>query len=150
MMDEKNYVEVALGILNTNINETEIVTSYWLEGSSSVEVDQSLNYCKPCADRKVVELGSERLGGAYVYARGNFDGNDSDTSCSCEECGKDLKYSLTEHGLETELSHFSDRTFDIGSEGECYALRSILECFGEYEKFNQQIEDLAFSIVSMA
>ncbi len=148
MKNKINYIEAATSILNKNINETEMVTSYWIE-AAGFDVDGSLDYCQHCADRKVAVLENENPNHAF-YSRRNYDGNSTDTTCSCEECGKDLKYSLTEAGVRSELSHFSDRKFDIGSEGECYALRSILECHGEYEKVNQQIEDLAFSIVSMA
>lgn len=148
-MSKIDYVQVALGIVNKGIGDKKMPIAHYLSGHS-LDVDDGSDYCYPCAHMKVIELEEENPDVEIDIKANVGDPDNSDTPVHCETCQEMLKYALTEHGLGLELDHFSSREFDLSSEEECYALKAILERHGEYEEFDDQIEQLAMSIVSRA
>ena len=73
----------------------------WIGGG-----DQSYDYCKECAQKKVSTLQLANPDKKENYFVDGGWGTESDSTCSCETCGKSLLYSLTDCGVVQELDHF--------------------------------------------
>ena len=68
-----------------------------------VAVDCGPDLCGPCAK---IEAGFERF--EEVMVDGGWPEHfESDHPTYCERCGRGLHYSLTEHGLQDEIDHFT-------------------------------------------
>lgn len=69
----------------------------WLSGDGD---DQSLDYCRSCAETKVAEGSGDDISSSC----GPYYGADS--CLHCEDCGCVLDYTLSRHGALSELDHF--------------------------------------------
>jgi len=73
-------------------------------------------YCRDCADVKVAELISAGADPEGTHVDGGWGGGQSDSPERCETCGIILETTLTDYGVEEELSHFSSNSFDQSPE----------------------------------
>jgi len=89
----------------------------WLHGLGA---DEGLDYCRECAEKQVRAGKAELVDGGYL--RSEHDG-----CVHCETCGVVLDYMLTDHGVETELTHFEGCDFSGGlSTTEAFHISRIL------------------------
>lgn len=145
-MEEKiNYVEAALGMINKRITTHSEPEAYWLDGFGA---DPEPSYCYFCAEGKLKDSNKVAPDVEVYIMDDHGDPDEADTPVYCDDCGKPLKYILSEHGIGLELSHYSDRQFDLKSEEECHALGAILVRHGEFGEIDDQIVDLAYAIVT--
>ena len=95
----------------------EIPYPHWLGGE---DVDQGPSYCFDCANKIVAAGKAEFVDGGWPQ--------DNDGCCHCEDCGRLLAYTLTDYGVEEELSHFKgDRLRRAMSPELAYHLARVLE-----------------------
>lgn len=117
------------------------VAEHWING-----LDESLSYCKPCAEREVA-----RLKKADPECDAMVDGGwvgESDSLPYCEQCGRALRSSLTTYGCESELDHFETYDFDFRSPSDCYSMERILGSCGFLDvKLTPRIKRLGYRIL---
>ena len=102
--------------------------AYWLGNSD----EQGMSFCRCCADRRVAETNAplrvaqglpplpdcdsdgdpieddfdaHDTPGA-IFRDGGWEAHQSEYSVACEDCGRQLCYSLTDYGVEEETEHF--------------------------------------------
>lgn len=95
----------------------DVPCPHWLSGD---DVDQGPSYCYECATKHVSAGKAESVDGGWQQ--------DSDRCCHCEDCGRLLDYTLTDHGIREELSHFKQDRLQgpMSPERSCHLSR-ILE-----------------------
>jgi hypothetical protein len=103
---------------------------YWASGG-----DEGPNYCLEHAKKKVDELKAAHPGNEEDYSVGGGYGTSEDTCAACETCGKLLEYSLTRHGVVSELDNFESVSLSYVKlkqySGTAYELGELLNS-GEY------------------
>ena len=118
MGKQLSYVDAAISIVNKGFDQTKIPVAFWIEcHDSGIDVDGSINYCRNCVQEKVKNLRTEHPKSNF-YVRQCRDGNESDVKCVCDGCDSTIEYSLTEHGVRSELDHFSETKLNLKSEVE--------------------------------
>jgi len=144
-----NYVDAALKILEKKLEDFELPTPYYMVVDGH---DFEGDYCYDCGLKEYDKLRNE--GNTDLALRRECSsGYISDTPTHCQECQKMLTYTLTEEGVKSELNHFdyfNDHELALNSQHECFALRAILNRYHEYEDSKEDMEKLAFRIVSSA
>lgn len=78
----------------------EVPYPRWLGGDAA---DQGLSFCLECAKNRVAAGEAESVDGGWPQ--------DNDTCCHCEDCGRLLDYTLTDHGVTEEMGHFGSDDF---------------------------------------
>lgn len=101
---------------------------YWI-AARNADPDQGPSYCRACADALVDKLNAEHPD--HEYLRDGGWGYEADTQEICEQCGIHLSCTLTEHGIEQELDHWSRYRIDLKGKHasvRAYFLLNTLEC----------------------
>lgn len=115
-------VQVVLHRLGLVASTAEVPYPHWLGGDGA---DQGPSYCRDCASKLVAAGEAEFVDGGWMQ--------DNDGCCLCEECGRLLDYTLTDYGVEEELSHFkSVRLRGAMSPELAYQLSRVLEQHHEH------------------
>lgn len=114
-------IDEALEALNKIAADIEVPYQHWLGGDNA---DQGPSYCRPCAERAVASGKAEFVDGGYQQ--------DDDGCSHCDDCGRLLEYSLTEHGAAAELEHFLASAPSAPISPDCaFHLIKLLECHNE-------------------
>lgn len=115
-------VQTAVRLLERVASAVEIPYPHWLGGDGA---DQGPSYCRDCASKRVAAGEAEFVDGGWMQ--------DNDGCCHCEDCGRLLDYTLTDYGVEEELSHFkNDRMRGSVSPELAYHLARVLEQHREH------------------
>jgi len=112
-IDIHEFVSKCLSVLDER--EAEPEADHWFCGEGD---DQGFSYCRDCI--RVLRPGAA-LGEDYAYA---YPEQEHDGACHCMNCGALLQYTLTDYGLDEELTNFSDpeADWDWNSPQDCYYL----------------------------
>jgi len=74
-------------------------------------------------------------------------GQESDTCARCQDCEKQLAYSLTNWGVKSELDHFlSKGMVDLSSKEVAYEIEEVLDCYSTYNKQQTRVLELAIKV----
>lgn len=92
--------------------EAQLELPYWFTE------DESPSYCELCI--KAIKPDAEWI---EDYAGGY--NCESDGSVICEHCGKGLQYTLTDYGVEQEMSHFEHYALDWDNPNDCHDVARI-------------------------
>lgn len=112
---------IAEGITSHNVllwsidaaNKEKVEPLYWIE---TPKQSSDEDYCRKCADKKLVEIIAERGGnGTDCFVDGGWSGHEADGPRFCEMCGVALEVSYTDYAVEQELEHFE--TYNAGPIG---------------------------------
>ncbi|MBT3941000.1 hypothetical protein HOD83_02735 [Candidatus Woesearchaeota archaeon] len=101
------------------------------------------SYCVDCIDA-AVEQAREDEKEPSIVSSGGWTAEESSDIEVCGTCKKLLDYTLCDTGLESELSHFENETFDINDPRICYQLERILEGYNEW---NESIDARILTLV---
>lgn len=95
--------------------EIEVERPFWFINS---RYDESDTFCWDCLHLVMpkAELGEDFMGGGW---------DEHDAAECCIHCGKLLKYTLTDYGVDNELEHFMEVGFDWNFPQECFELCRI-------------------------
>jgi hypothetical protein len=85
------------------------------------------NYCPDCGEKAVAKANKSRDADDDEYILEGFGQETCDGSNVCDGCGVDLRYWLTEHGMESELSHFEENLEHPYCASEKYGLWCLFE-----------------------
>lgn len=122
--------------------------AYWLGNSD----DQGQSFCRCCADRRVAETnaplrvaqGLSPQSGVDAYGRtieddfdahdtpgaifrdGGWEAHQSENSVACEDCGRQLCYSLSDYGVEEEAEHFLRHGVTAVDPGDVYEIARMV------------------------
>lgn len=88
-------VDALVRRLEAIAHQIDVPYPHWLGGQNA---DQGPSYCLECAQKHVAAGDAEFVDGGWQQ--------DNDGCCHCEDCGALLDYTLTECGVEDELSYF--------------------------------------------
>jgi hypothetical protein len=114
-IDKYNFVDLAVGILDKR--QSENPQSAILLDHRGDEVDGW--FCLDCVKkrRRKPVAGENFLYAGYIP--------EEDHSNHCERCGALLDYTLTDYGVDNELSHFVENGFDWNHPQSCYELARV-------------------------
>ncbi len=115
-------VDELVSRLDVLARQIEVPYPHWLGGDGA---DQGPSYCHDCAQIQVKAGNAEFIDGGWPQ--------ENDGCCHCEGCGRLLDYTLTDYGVEEELSHFKgDRMRRVMHPETAYHLARLLECHREH------------------
>lgn len=115
-IDRHEFLSEAIALLDER--ETQAEPHYWIvDGDDSDEYE---DYCFDCVVKVMPQIWAEPH---EHYRYGHWD--ESDCCVLCEECGKLLKYTLTDYGVANELEHFVEYGFDWNNPNECAELARV-------------------------
>ncbi len=128
----------------------EVPDQHWLES------DASISYCRPCArearwkelpsfgpvpkekpfyevsEYDLQDLINEGIDGGCHYS------GMSDGSSNCHTCGDQLKYTLTDYGVEEEADHFLENPLTESDANNELAIYQIVKVLEKYPDFNDE------------
>ena len=120
----------------------ETVPEHWIH-----DWDESLSFCRECAEKKIAELLEAEPDAEYMLDGGWRTKGDS--QAFCETCGKALDNAFTDYAVESEIQHFETYGFDTNSPDDCYAVLNVIYALGSSnEEIHQRLEALAQSILA--
>lgn len=111
----KTYVYALLRVNDILIPLPE----HWIAGD-----DESLSYCRNCAEQKLAELEAADPD-ADVMLDGGWP-TPSDSLVFCETCDRQLDGQFTDYAAECELGHFAEYGFDRESPYDWYSMGRIV------------------------
>lgn len=89
----------------------------WLVGA-----DDGLDFCPACAEARLA------AGHGEMVAYGCGESPESDVMINCHDCGAQLSYWLTDHGVDRELAHYgSFRYRKPPLKGDAYCIARLLD-----------------------
>lgn len=94
---------------------------HWFNHDPSCE-----NFCPPCARKRLRKLRAEKPG---WFVDDSIDGGwdtDHDSQPHCDTCGRMLRGTLTDYGMEQELDHFRREGVSAKNADDCYSLYAVL------------------------
>lgn len=112
-MTKLEYFEARSALINA-LGEFDPPYEYWLGGD---DVDQGPSYCTQCAEKQVTAGNAQFVDGGWL--------TEHDGCCHCDTCGQLLDYTLTDHGVESEIYHFAENPPGTDSETIFHLLRLL-------------------------
>lgn len=101
---------------------------YWI-AARNADPDQGPSYCGDCGGKLVDKLNAEHPEHEYLLDGGW--GYESDSCEMCDECGLHLRCTLSDHGVDQELSHWAANRISVRDKHAsttAWFLLLVLEC----------------------
>ena len=96
---------------------------YWIKESG----DESVGFCRACAEKELARLLEEDPGGEYMIDGGY--GWKSESIDFCDTCGIAMDNSLLNSGCEEEIDLFLEHGF-YGTDWSCWVMEKIISSRG--------------------
>ena len=121
-------IDADLSLCRRLLNERETYPADWeyFFCNPDMNDDEGLSYCLDCI-KKLRPNGVSGIDYRYLYPEGESDG-----CCHCDECGKMLRYTLTDYGVNEELAIFEENNWDWNDPSDCYRLARM--AWGAYSE----------------
>lgn len=99
--------------------------TYYLESDDS---DEGNDYCHTCGSKRLDELKASAP--AQGWELRYLGRQEKDSQGFCETCSCYLASALTEYACESEVEHFLEHGFSLESDGDRFAMASVIDARG--------------------
>lgn len=96
----------------------ELLPQHWIHGW-----EESLSFCRNCAEKKIAELKASEPEEEYLLDGGWR--TEEDSQRFCETCGEPLDCSFTDYACKEEIRHYKQYGFDLNDELACVSACNI-------------------------